>query len=82
MAILSVMLLTGCQSTKIEYRVYVPTLDTPVFPLAENIRDNKDGTCEVPSEWIVQLEEFHIKYDCLVLEYQDLKKLYDSVIIK
>ena len=76
------MLLSSCQSTKVEYRVYVPTLDTPIFPHSEYIRNNKDGTCEVSSEWVVQLAEFEIKYETLVLEYQDLKSLYERDIKK
>ena len=51
------MLLTACQSTQVitVEKVTVPDIAFPVFPLAEKMTDNKDGTVTVPSEWIVRL---------------------------
>lgn len=82
MAIALLMLLISCSTTKVEYKVYIPTLDFPVFPHGESARDNQDGTCEVPSEWVVRVAEFENNYEAVRLEYEDLKKLFDRDIKK
>ena len=78
MAILLVMPLTACQSTKIitVEKTYVPEIVFPAFPLAETMTDNKDGTVTVPSEWIVQLEEYHIRIEEAEKTYEDVLELY------
>jgi hypothetical protein len=42
-------------------KTIVPEISFPIFPLAENMTDNKDGTVTVPAEWVVLLEEYHIR---------------------
>ena len=77
---LSVMLLTACASTEpiIVEKVVVPEIVFPVFPLADKMTDNKDGTVSVPSEWIVRLEEYHIKINSTEEYYNGLKEIYEQ----
>lgn len=80
MAILSLMLLTGCVSTEIitVEKTVVPEITFPIFPLAESMRDNKDGTVSVPYEWLVRLEEYHIMIGETEKNYNELKYLYEK----
>lgn len=80
MAILLVMLSTACRSTEIVTveKTRVPLLDFPEFPLADDMTDNKDGTVTVDSQWIVNLEEYHIRYEEVKKNYQMLKDLYEN----
>lgn len=77
---LSVMLLTACVSTEpiIVEKVVVPEIVFPVFPLADKMTDNKNGTVSVPSEWIVRLEEYHIKINSTEEYYNGLKEIYEQ----
>lgn len=75
MAIVLIMLSMACQSLKIEKPVGPELIDLyfPCFPLAENIIDNQDGTCTVPSEWLVRLEVYHILITETESVYNELK---------
>lgn len=74
------MLLTACVSTEpiIVEKVVVPELTFPIFPLADSMTDNKDGTVSVPSEWLVRLEEYHIRINSTEEYYNGLKEIYES----
>lgn len=73
MAIVLLMLLMSCQSTR--YKVVVPALTFPDFPEAESIVENKaDETCTVPSNWIVQLSLFKIRYEATAETYKMIKE--------
>lgn len=74
------MLLTGCVSTKIVTveKTVVPELVFPIFPLAEKMTDNKDGTVTVPSEWVVRLMEYKIRIEETERDYNDLKYIYEE----
>lgn len=78
--ILSLMLLVACQSTQVITvdKVVVPELTFPAFPLAEKITDNKDGTATVPSDWLVLLEEYHIRILQTQNNYEGLKEIYKN----
>lgn len=78
MAMLLLMLLTACQSPQVVTveKTIVPEISFPIFPLAENMTDNKDGTVTVPAEWVVLLEEYHIRITETEKNYNDLKNLY------
>ena len=80
MGILSVMLLTACVSTEpiIVEKVVVPEITFPIFPLADSMTDNKNGTVSVPSEWIVRLEEYHIRINSTEDYYNGLKEIYEK----
>lgn len=74
------MLLTACVSTEpitVE-KVVVPELTFPIFPLADSMTDNKDGTVSVPSEWLVRLEEYHIRINSTEEYYNGLKEIYEG----
>ena len=76
--ILSLTLSTACQSPKIVTveKAVVPEITFPVFPLADGMTDNKDGTVTVPGEWIVRLEEYHILIQKTEAEYDGLREIY------
>lgn len=80
MAILLTMLSTACQSTKVitVEKVIVPIIDFPDFPLAETMKNNKDGTVTVPATWILRMEEYHIRINETEKNYTSLKSLYES----
>lgn len=72
------MLLTSCVSNKVEYKIVVPTLEFPEFPMADNITENPDKTCTVDSNWIVQLSLFKIRYDAVSSTYEQLKDYLEN----
>lgn len=78
MAILSAMLLTACVSPQIitVEKTEVPEITFPIFPLADGMVDNKDGSVSVPSEWLVRLEEYHIRIEETEKNYNDLRNMY------
>ena len=76
------MLLTSCQSPKVEYidRLYVPPLAFPVFPeSAEWARRNVDEkSVTVPEDWFVNVARFKILYVELEKNYNGIKALSES----
>lgn len=71
------MLLTGCASTKIIVdKVFIPELTFPEFPLADEMKDNRNGTVSVPASWIVQLEDYHIRIQETEDKYLAQKEIY------
>lgn len=75
-AILSIMLSAGCVSQRVVEKTVVPELVFPLFPLADNMSDNNDGTVTVSSEWIVRLMEYKIRIEETEQNYTDIKMLY------
>ena len=74
------MLLMGCISTtEVVYKPYVPNLDFPFFPELEGEKVNADYTVTVSGEWIIRLQEFHIRYDEVEKDYNDIKALYEKL---
>lgn len=75
------MLLTACASTEpiVVEKMVVPEITFPTFPLADSMTDNKDGTVSVPSEWLVRLEEYHIRINSTEDYYNGLKEIYENV---
>ena len=80
LAILLPMLLLGCVSPQIVTveKTVVPEIVFPNFPLADKMTDNKDGTVSVPNEWLVRLEEYHIRIGETEKNYEMLKELYEG----
>lgn len=74
------MLLTACASTEpiVVEKMVVPEITFPIFPLADSMTDNKDGTVSVPSEWLVRLEEYHIRINSTEEYYNGLKEIYED----
>lgn len=62
----------------VEERTVVPELSFPAFPLAKSgeIRDNGDGTATVSAEWLVRLEEYHIRIGATEAEWKRLREIY------
>lgn len=74
------MLLMGCISTtEVIEKPYVPNLDFPIFPELEGEKVNADYTVTVSGEWIIRLQEFHIRYDEVEKDYNDIKALYEKL---
>lgn len=74
------MLLTACVSTEpiIVEKVVIPEITFPIFPLAESMSRNGNGTTSVPDEWIVRLEEYHIRINSTEDYYNGLKEIYEN----
>lgn len=80
MGMLLVMLLTGCISTtKVIYKPCVPDLDFPIYPELEGEKRNADDTVTVPGDWMLRIKEFHIYYEELEKDYNDIKALYEKL---
>lgn len=79
MAMLLTMLLMACQSSKVVTleKLYIPTLDFPIFPKDSKMVNNHDGTVTVSADWIVRLEEFRILYESTENDYKQIKALYE-----
>ena len=75
---LLIMPLTACRSTKIvtEQEIVIPELDFPIFPLADQMINNRDGTVTVSADWIVRLEEYRIRIEETEKNYKMIKELY------
>lgn len=80
MAILLSMLLVGCVSPEVVTveKVVIPEIAFPTFPLSEEMTDNKDGTVTVSADWIVRLEEYHIKITATEENYAGLREIYEK----
>ncbi len=80
MAMLLTTLLVACQSSKVieVEKLYVPTLDFPIFPKDSKMVNNHDGTVTVSADWIVRLEEYRIRIEETQKDYELLKELYDD----
>lgn len=59
-------------------KAVVPELTFPIFPLADEMTDNGDGTATVPSDWLVRLEEYHILIQKTEAEYNGLREIYEK----
>ena len=75
MAMSSIILLTGCPSTKVIEKTVVPYVEFPTFPLAEEMKRTPDGVL-VPEDWIVQLAEYQIRIEETEKVYKRLYELY------
>lgn len=76
--ILLPLLLTACVSTKTEYKVVVPAVNFPEMPEADFIIDNKDETCTVPSQWIINLDIFKTQYYSKVDFYKKVRQFLEE----
>lgn len=74
------MQLKGCQSVKLVTvdKYVVPPITFPIFPLAEQIIPNEDGTSTVPSDWIINLAEYQLLIEETENNYKELKELYEG----
>ena len=72
---LLLMLLTACPSTRVVEKTVVPYVEFPEFPLAEEMKQTEEGVL-VPNQWIVDLEEYHIKIEETEKVYKRLYELY------
>lgn len=79
---LLIMLLSTCQSNKIEYvdKPFVPALSFPPFPDSAEwaTRNKKERSVTVPEDWYVQIDAFRIRYEELQDNYNGLKALYEN----
>lgn len=74
---LSIMLLTSCVS-KTVVKFIVPDVDFPIFPVADTMINNKDGTVTVDSEWVVKIAEYSIRIEETESNYKEIKELYEN----
>ena len=72
------MLLMSCQSTTI-YKTVVPELTFPDFPVCDEIVQNDNETCTVPSYWIVLLSLYKIRIEQLEKTYNAIKHHFEVI---
>ncbi len=74
------MLLVGCVSPKVitVEKTVVPELSFPVFPLADSMTLNTDGTVTVPGNWVVRLREYQLRIEETEDTYNEIKSLYEG----
>jgi len=67
-----------CQSTRTvkTEKTYVPEIEFPVFPEAENLEQNGERVSG-EAEWFIRLAEFRIKYERAVKDYNMIKDMYE-----
>ena len=75
MAIVFLMLLVSCPSTKVIEKTVVPYVEFPEFPLAEEMTQTEEGVL-VPNQWIVDLAEYQIRIEETEKVYKRLYELY------
>lgn len=76
-----IMPLGGCHTVRIEYvdRPVVPEVVFPAFPVLEGaVRDREARTVTVPEEWIVRVEEYHIRILETEKTYGEIKELCEE----
>mgnify|MGYP007122093686 CR=1 FL=1 len=71
LAILSLTLWQSCASVEAQ----LPPVEFPEFPA---MTETGGEVVAVPSEWIVRLAEFKIRYESLQDEWQEYKDLYSG----
>ena len=73
----SCLLITSCQSVRVEYKYIVPDVDFPKFPALER-KINSDGSWTIPKDSIDLLAEYYIRIQETEKDYKDIKRLLEK----
>ena len=71
------LLMTSCQSVRVEYKYIVPDIQHPDFPILERTI-NEDESWTIPKESVNDLAEFYLKYQSAIDTYNHIKQLMES----
>lgn len=76
-AISLLLLLTSCETTKVEYVREVPEVSFPIFPSPDGVTYNEESdTVTAPLDWYLAVAEYKIDVDA-VEEY--LRRLREEI---
>lgn len=75
-AVLS-LLMTSCQSVRVEYKYIVPDIDFPKFPALER-EVHSDGSWDIPKQSVDALAEYYIRIQETEKDYKDIKRLLEK----
>ena len=75
--LVSCLLMTSCQSVRVEYKYIVPEITFPIFPAMDR-EVHSDGSWTIPKEDVDLLAEFYIKYQSTVENYKHYKELFEG----
>ena len=73
----SCLLMTSCQSVKVEYKYLIPDIDFPLFPVLDR-EINADGSWTLPKESVDSLAEYYIRIQETEQNYKDIKSLLEK----
>lgn len=76
-SLVSCLLMTSCQSVRVEYKYIVPEITFPIFPAMDR-EVHSDGSWTIPKEDVYLLAEFYIKYQSTVETYKHDKELFEG----
>lgn len=71
------LLMTSCQSVKVEYKYIVPGIDFPDFPPLDRTI-NADGSWTIPRESVDDLAEYYIRIQETEKNYKDIKRMLEK----
>ena len=71
------LLMTSCQSVRVEYKYIVPDVDFPEFPVLDR-EIHKDGSWTIPKEDVDALAEYYIKIQETEKTYTDIKRMLEK----
>jgi len=73
----SCLLMTSCQSVRVEYKYLIPDIDFPLFPVLDR-EINADGSWTLPKESVDSLAEYYIRIQETEQNYKDVKSLLEK----
>lgn len=71
------LLMTSCQSVRVESKCVVPDIDFPEFPVLDR-EINSDGSWIIPKESVDDLAEYYIKIQETEKTYNDIKRMLEK----
>lgn len=75
-AVLS-LLMTSCQSVKVERKYIIPDIDFPKFPALDR-EINADGSWTITKDSVDCLAEYYIRIQETEKNYKDIKRLIEK----
>ena len=76
-SLVSCLMMTSCQSARVEYKYIVPEITFPIFPAMDR-EVHSDGSWTIPKEDVDSLSEFYLKYQSAVETYKHDKELFEG----
>ena len=71
------LLMTSCQSVRVENKYIVPDIDFPEFPALDR-EINSDGSWTIPKEDVDALAEYYIRIQETEKNYNDIKRMLEK----
>lgn len=71
------LLMTSCQSVRVERKYIVPDIDFPKFPALDR-EINADGSWTIPAQSVDALAEYYTRIQETEKNYNDIKRLLEK----